>query len=77
MRRPTIKRGPASSFAGPVEIILEIHSSNLKCGALLSVREQSDGTLRVEIYRADSQVRVLADPKLILASPKLILATET
>lgn len=63
MRKPTISKGPASSYASPDEIIREV--SNGKCGFLLSIRNFDDGTLRVEIYRADSGVTVYAQPGII------------
>lgn len=61
-RPPTIKRGPASIWASAGQTIVEVWSSKLQRGFLLSIRETSedhDGPggvpprLIVEAYRGD------------------------
>lgn len=60
MSRPTIKRGPASRYQLDGETIVEVFSRKLQKGCLVSIREESDGTLTISPYRADKGVKVRA-----------------
>lgn len=56
-RKPIVKKGPASHYAGPGESIYEF--SDGESGGLLSLRRNKLGILRVEIYRTDADVMVI------------------
>jgi hypothetical protein len=58
MGKPTIERGPASNYEADNEVIREVTGQN-GTGFLLSVRNLDDGTVLVDVYRADDNVRVL------------------
>lgn len=61
MRKPTIKRGVASHYAGTGESIYDV--SDAQSGALIRVyRNPEGGPLVIEVYRADADVLVRADP---------------
>lgn len=57
MKKPTVKRGPASQFASEGELIVEVWDPNSKTGCLLSLRSL-DGKLVVMPYRGDPGVVV-------------------
>jgi len=60
-RKPTIKRGPASHYAMDGETIVEVFSSGLKAGCLISLREvdtPNGRKLVITPYRADPNVVV-------------------
>lgn len=56
MKKPTIKRGPASHYAGAGEAIVEF--SDGQSGGLISVRRDAEGRMIVDVYRADEDVVV-------------------
>ena len=58
-KRPTIRKGPASSYAGPNETIIEF-SDGAGNGGLISLRSADDGRLIVELYRVDEGVEIRA-----------------
>lgn len=53
---PTVKKGPASHYTGTGETIVEIHSSTLGKGCLLSIRDDTGHGLTLEAYRGDPGV---------------------
>lgn len=65
MSRPTIRKGPASSYAGPGESIYEF--SDRQSGGLISLRRPAEGPnagrLVVEVYNTDDDVVVLGPPR--------------
>lgn len=62
-KKPTLKKGPAAQFEGPNEIIREFGDGKGK-GGLISLAVMEDGTLRVELYQADENVRVSVSKEL-------------
>jgi hypothetical protein len=60
-RKPTIRKSPASAYAGPHENIYEVGDS--LGGALISVLRNDDGILIVNVYRADDTVLVIGPTK--------------
>ena len=56
MKRPHIRPGPASQYAGPMELIREFGDD--KSGGLISIMRTADGKLTVDIYRQDADVVV-------------------
>jgi hypothetical protein len=57
MGKPTIERGPASNYEADNEVIREVTGQN-GTGFLLSVRNMTDGSVQVDVYRADDGVVV-------------------
>lgn len=63
LRKPHIDVGPASGYARANEVIREFGARpNYQDGAggLISIRQEDDGTLTVELYRL-TKVRVLVE----------------
>ena len=58
MRKPSVKRGPASCYERDGERIVEI--SHQVGGCLMSVRVIGD-SIRIELYRIDDRVSVIVD----------------
>jgi hypothetical protein len=59
-RKPTIKKGVASNYASHRQNIYDVGDG--QSGALISVERTPDGTLLIEVYRADPDVLVRCDP---------------
>lgn len=69
MPKPTVSlRNTANTYAGPDERIIEIgngvHTDPGHKGALISLRNLPDGTFRIEVYRADPGILLVAAPAL-------------
>jgi hypothetical protein len=58
-KKPTLKKGPASQYEAPNEVIREFGNGKGD-GGLLSLRILDDGTLLVEVYATSGPVRVLS-----------------
>ena len=72
MRRPTIKKGPASLYAMEGETIREFSTPSGK-GGLISIRDTGDGTVTLCVYQLDAGVIVSVDPKFLVQSDRTIL----
>lgn len=57
-KKPTVKKGPASSYASPGECIVEVWDPRNKKGCLLSIRTLENGITAIIPYRADPGVVV-------------------
>ncbi len=60
MKPSVITRCVANSYSGPDERIIEFSDRKLGLGGLISFRRTHDGKLRVEVYRVDDGVEVVA-----------------
>ena len=69
MPKPAVSlRNTANTYTSPDERIIEI-SNGVRTdpghkGALISLRNLPDGTFRVEVYRADPGILVVAAPSM-------------
>ena len=59
MRHPTIKKGVASNYAMPGELIVDFGDRH--SGGLISIARNKDGFLVVSVYRCDNDVIVIRD----------------
>ncbi len=85
VKRPKVNTNPvANHYAGPAETIIEFGGTNADFqyrGGLISIREMPGGRMRVEIYRTDPGVDVVAPHTLTgdqahVVADALTLATE-
>lgn len=56
MRKPTIKKGPASAYEAPGQTIREF--SNGEKGGLIAMATTPGGTLVINLYRLDPGIKV-------------------
>lgn len=64
-KRPTVKRGPASAYAGPGETTVEFFDTSSQAGGLINLRSVTTANgqrrLLVSLYRLDPGVKVFVE----------------
>lgn len=58
-KKPTIKKGPASNYEAPGQLIREF--SNGEKGGLIAMATTPGGTLVIHLYRLDPGIKVSFD----------------
>lgn len=60
MRKPTIKKGPASAYEAPGQLIREFNNGEGK-GGLIAMATTPGGDLVINLYRLDPGIKVFVN----------------